>query len=218
MNDRNLLILTVYIICVVYVFYRIIKSIDNQLEIGLDRESLNIQLDAQGLKDLMTIEFKLQEQYQPEQLRELPIAIENKSPASSISVDWDQSSLTDFDGRSRRVIRLIPAMRLDLFQSQVLSVIPPTQTLQERLTAEDVLKPNSDGALEITSPLFNLDQLKKASERRDRFSLRLILQVYNPGAAAVSRRPYALSCEFTVNKLPWTDALDWKPKQFTKPK
>lgn len=229
MNDKNLLILTVYLICVTYVFYRMIKSIDKQLDIQLDRDYLDIQLEAQGLKDIIALTFKLKEQYEPEQLRELPIIIENKSEVASISIDWDRSSLTDFDergryataSRTRRVIRLIPGMTPDLLPAQVVSVIAPEQALKESITAEDVLQRNALGTLEIASPLFNPDKLQKAAEKSDRlvatqshrFSLRLMLQVHNPNSANPVRQSYALSCEFIVNKLPWTQALGWKPQE-----
>jgi hypothetical protein len=207
MKDWNLLILTVYIISVIYVFYRAIKSVDNQLRIELDKDSLAQQIDAQGLKDLIEIKFKPKKRYQADQVRDLSIDIENKSQTYSISVDWDQSSLTNFDGRSRRVIRLMPGMTLDLFQPQALSVIAPSKTLKEYFTAEDALKRNSEGVLEIASPLFSPDKLRKASERGDQFLLRLILQVSDPASGTGGGRLYALLCEFKVIKLPWTDAL-----------
>ena len=190
-----------------------VKSIDKQLDIQIDRDYLDIQLDAQGIKEIIALTFKLKEQYEPEKLRELPIIIENKSETASISVDWDRSSLTDFDERSRRVIRLIPGMTPDLLPAQVVSVIAPEQALKESITAEDVLQRNALGTLEIASPLFNPDKLHKAAETSDRFSLRLMLQVHNPNSANPVRRPYALSCEFIVNKLPWTQALGWKPQE-----
>jgi len=209
MRNWNLLILFSYIICVTYVFYRAIKSIDKQLNIKLNKDFLKAQLESQDLATLIGIEFKLKDRYQTDQLRDLLIHIENKSPTASIAVDWDQSCLTDFEGRSRRVIRLMPGMTMDLFQPQVFSVIAPRQTLKESLTAEDILKRNSSGILEIASSLFVPDKLKKASEKGGHFYLSLILTVSTPSASAKNGLTHPVSCQFTVNKLPWTDALDW---------
>ena len=210
MRNWDLLILVSYFISVTYIFYRAIKSIDKQLNIKLNKDFLRTQLETQDLADLITIKFKLKDQYQTDKVQDLLINIENQSTTASIAVDWDQSCLTDFEGRSRRVIRLMPGMTLDLFQPQVLSVIAPQQTLKERLTAEDILKRNSSGVLEIASPLFAPNKLQKASEKNDHFYLKLILKVSAPPDSTYNGRTYAISCQFTVIKLPWTDALDWK--------
>ena len=206
----NLLIFTSYCISVSYVFYRAIKSIDNQLRIKFNQEFIDSQLEAQQIKSLISIQFKLKERYQTDHLRDLQIAIKNQSETASITVDWDQSSLTDFDGRSRRVIRLIPGMTLDLFQPQASSIIAATQTLKERLTAEDILKRNSSGVLEIASSLFKPKRFEKASEKGEQFYLRLFIKIFDPALINPAIRSYTLSCQFTVEKLPWTDALQPK--------
>lgn len=210
MRNWDLLILVSYFISVTYIFYRAIKSIDKQLNIKLNKDFLRTQLETQDLADLITIKFKLKDQYQTDKVQDLLINIENQSATASIAVDWDQSCLTDFEGRSRRVIRMMPGMTLDLFQPQVLSVIAPQQTLKERLTAEDILKRNDSGVLEMASPLFAPIKLQKASEKNDHFYLKLILKVSAPPDSTYHGRTYAISCQFTVIKLPWTDALDWK--------
>jgi hypothetical protein len=206
----NLLIFTSYCISVSYIFYRAIKSIDNQVKIKFNQEFLDSQLDAQGLKSLISIQFKLKERYQTEHLRDLQVAIKNQSEKVSITVDWDQSSLTDFDGRSRRVIRLIPGMTLDLFQPQASSIIAVTQTLKEQITAEDTLKRNSSGGFEIAASLFKPKRFEKASEKGEQFYLRLFIKIFDATQETPALRAHILSCQFTVEKLPWTDALQPK--------
>ncbi|MFE1745461.1 hypothetical protein [Coleofasciculus sp. H7-2] len=216
MDDRNLLILTVYIICVTYVLYRVFKSVDrNQVIVHLDGESLNGQLEAQNLKDRVDIQFKLEKRYQLDQLRQLSIQIDNQSPDHSIDVDWDRSSLTDFDGRSRRVIRLTPSMILDLSQHQVFSFIGAGKTLKEKLTVEEVLQRDSQtDVLKISAPLFDPSKLKKLSgtDNTLQFSLMLVLHLLRSTGETGNSVIHILSCDFTVKKAPWTDVMSWKPR------
>lgn len=216
MDDRNLFILTVYIICVTYVLYRVFKSVDrNQVIVHLDRESLNGQLEAQNLKERVDIQFKLEKRYQLDRLRELSIQIDNKSPDHPIDVDWDRSSLTDFDGRSRRVIRLTPSMILDLSQRQVFSFIGAGKTLKEKLTVEDVLQRDSQtDVLKISAPIFDPSKLKKLSgtENTLQFSLMLVLHLLRSTGETGNSVIHILSCDFTVKKAPWTDVMSWKSR------
>jgi hypothetical protein len=215
MDSRNLFILVVYCISVAYVIYRMIKEIDKLVVIELNRDLLAQQLEAQELQGLVDIKFKFEEQYQLEDLQKLQLSIDNKSPDYSLYVNWDQSALIDFEGRSRRVIRLPPGMTLDLLQPQVFSVIAPSQSLRETLTAEDVLKRDASGTLAITSPLFKPRKLKRAADKTDYISLRLSLQFPDPTAPTVGRRFYDLSCQLILTKPTWQSAIveAWKPKR-----
>ncbi|MBD1940900.1 hypothetical protein H6F50_00810 [Coleofasciculus sp. FACHB-712] len=220
MDDRNLFILTVYIICVTYVLYRVFKSVDrNQVIVHLDRESLNGQLEAQNLRDRVDIQFKLEKRYQLDRLRELSIQIDNKSAEHSIDVDWDRSSLTDFDGRSRRVIRLTPSMILDLSQRQVYSFIGSGKILKEKITVEDVLQRDlQTDVLKISASLFDPSKLKKLSspESTLHFSLTLVLHLFRSTSETGNSVTHILSCDFTVKKAPWTDVMRWNPRETTK--
>lgn len=218
MNDRDLLILTVYLICVVYVFYRAINSIDDQMKIQLDQESLDQQIEAQNLQDLVSIKFDLKKKYEFDQFKELPISITNKSAEQLIGINWDYCSVTNLDGRSRRVIRLLPGTTLDLMQSQASSTIAPGKTLKENLIAEDALKRESDaGALKVVSPLIDVTQIAKkdkklyanflAATATLQFSLKLVLRQLDPFVGG--DRTYLLSCQFNITKVPWTAEMPW---------
>ncbi|MBD1860454.1 MULTISPECIES: hypothetical protein [Trichocoleus] len=211
MNQFDLLILAIYIICVTYVINEAIKSLDARFTVRFEPDDLKQQLQEQNLQDTLGVGFGLAARYtKPDELQKLPIIISNRSSRYSIYVDWDHSSFADFDGRSRRVIRLMPGLTTDLFQPQVFSVIAPGKTLKEAVTAEDTLKRESDaGAVKVGAPLVNLASLKTAMDKKE-FSLRLVLRVFDPVGGGGGDRFHVLSCKFTARRLPWTDALPWK--------
>nr|WP_290227200.1 hypothetical protein [Trichocoleus desertorum] len=209
MNQFDLLILAIYIICVTYVINEAIKSLDARFTVRFESDDLKQQLQDQNLQDTIGVGFGLASRYtKPDELQKLPIIISNRSSRYSIYVDWDHSSFTDFGGRSRRVIRLMPGLTTDLFQPQVFSVIAPGKTLQEAVTAEDVLKREAD-AVKVGGPLVNLGSLKTAADKKE-FSLRLVLRVFDPVGGGGGDRFHSLSCKFAARRLPWTDALPWK--------
>jgi uncharacterized protein YpmB len=72
MESVNLLIFTVYIIVVTYVFYQAYKSLENQVTITLDKDALDRQLEEQELKNSVEIKFKLKSRYSLDGLKTLP--------------------------------------------------------------------------------------------------------------------------------------------------
>ncbi len=200
MDSRNLLIFTVYIIVVVYIFYQAYKSLGNQVVIAPNSEYLNRQLEEQDLKNIIDIKFKFRPRYRLDELTKLLISIKNISQEETIRVDWDESSITDFDKVTGRVIRLTPGMT-DIPQSQAVSIIVPGRIIEEELSDDKA----------ILGPLFKADKLKKATTKSDPFYLRLFFTVSNPVGA---KRAYTLRCQFIPKKLHWTKALtlELKPK------
>lgn len=211
MTQVDLLILAIYIICVAYVINQAIQSLDARFNVQVNQGEIKQQITDQALQEILEIKFKLEERYtKADQLQKLAVSIDNKSQQYSIYIDWDHSSLTDFEGRSRRVIRLMPGLTPDLFQPQAFSVIAPGKTLKEAVTAEDVLKRESDaGAVKVSGPIVDLSKLKKVSDTKA-FVLRLVLRVFDPITSTGSDRVHVLTCLFTARRLPWTDALPWK--------
>lgn len=226
LTDLDVLILAVYLISVSYVLYQAVQSLDDQITVRFNQESFNQQLQDRDLQDLLSVQFKFDNRYKFDQLKELAISVQAKSKDCPIYVDWDRCSLGDFDGRSRRVIRLTPDMQLDLSQPQVFSPIAPGNTLKEKITVEDILRPKLGGGLEIGTPLIDINKLSKGSEQQKRlfsnfmshrislhFSLRLALRILDVRDGIGGDRIHVLSCEFTVSKVPWTDALPFNPKK-----
>ncbi len=215
MTELDLIILTVYLICVAYVFYQAIQSFEDQVVVRMDRELLNAQLQEKELQDQLDIQVKLKPVYQFEQIQDLLISIRNNFPATPVYADWDYSALSNFGGRSRRVIRLTATMRMDLSQPQIFSVIAPQSTLTERVTAEDVLKPNIDSTLQISAPLVDLEAARSLPENKQlEFWLRLVLRMVDPTQTSDRMMTHALSCRFIVQRVPWSHSLPWyRPKK-----
>jgi hypothetical protein len=228
MTDLDLLILTVYIITVVYVLYQAINTLDDQTTFHFDREELDRVLEEKELKDLINLNFKFEDRYKfDEQPKKLSMSLENKSTDKSFEVSWDRSSMTDHDGRSRRVVRLTPDKRFNLPGYLVFSVVPPGKTLKEDFTAEDILAMNIDGSLETTSPIINLEAIEKAGKKSDKmkklyadfmerkktisFSARLVVKMTD--TLGELQGSYVLPCNFVIKKVPWSDALPFNPKK-----
>lgn len=232
-SDQNLVVLTVYIIGVSFVFNRMVESIDDRIKFGFNKASVDDQLKELNLQDQIGISFKFDNSHSlgnpDKELKELSVSIENKSENIAIYVDWDNSSLVvDYSKQSYRVIRKSPDVTRDLGVPQVLSVIAPKKTLSETVTAENVFKLEAEsGIYKPNSPLINITALQKGqkklyndfmSERTElTFSLQLVLRLSElrvglvPGA---NIPPVCIiNCPFTVKKLPWTYALPWNKKK-----
>jgi len=210
MSNLDVLILTAYLICVAYVFFQAIDSLKGKIVVELDDESVGEQLANQDLADKIEIGFKFDDNYPIEELQTLVIAVKNKSSQEVLYVDWDRSSLTDIDQRSRRVVRLLSNMKMGLQPSQVPSVITPKKSLKEKLTAEDILKPTDSNVVKPDAPLLNAGEFKKNPNKKYRFTLTLSFWLANPGTKMDNRLPYVLACEFIVRKLSWQDVLPWQ--------
>ena len=228
MTDLDFVLLTVYLLCVTYVFYQIINSFNDEFSIKLEEGELDQQLQSLNLKDIIKVRFKFDTHYEFDKLKELAISIENKSEDYPIYIDWDDCSVTDLDGRSRRVTRLPPGTTLDLFQNQVFSVIAPGKTLKEKIASEDMLARKGDGGLlvaektiiDLTKPdpkKSSEDQRKRYKEFMDRhrelnFTLYLAMRLAGSKTSPTGDRTRVL-CNFTLTKLNWTAGLPWNPRK-----
>ncbi|MBE9051860.1 hypothetical protein IQ243_15800 [Nostocales cyanobacterium LEGE 11386] len=230
-GEQNLVILTLYIIGVAYVFNRMKESIDDRVKFEFQKAVFEEQLKGQNLQEILGISFKLNPMYPIEDkekekdLKELLISIENKSESLAIYVDWDSSTLVfENTKQSRRVIRKSPGLTRDLGVPQVPSVIAPKKTLSEAVTAENVFQRNQgSGVYEPTAPLLDINGLQKPQKKlfndfmnrraQLEFSLQLVLRIGETrfGIAPGANIPpvYIINCPFTVNKLDWTYALPW---------
>lgn len=192
MDSRILLVFTVYLIVVTYVLYQAYKSLDNQVVIQLDSTDLNRQLSEQELSDVAEIKFRLRDSYRLDEITKLPLILKNISLETTILIDWDQSSITDFDNSVARVIRLTPGMT-EIPQKQVASIIVPGQVLEAELSDDKT----------IAGSLFKPGKLKKAAATATPFRLRLFLTISHLGIEHF----HTLSCQFIPKKLGWTKAL-----------
>ncbi|MBD2612862.1 hypothetical protein VF14_05280 [Nostoc linckia z18] len=227
-SDQNLIILTIYIIVVSYVFNRMVESIDDQVKFEFKKGVVDDQLKEQNLDDKIGVSFKFKSSYAIDDLKDLGLSIENKSENIAVYVDWDNSSLVvEHSKQSRRVIRKSPDLTRDLAVPQSPSLIAPKKTLSETVTAEDVLQRQENGTYSANKPLIDINGLQKGQKklyndfinRRKEldFSLQLVLRVSEVRvglAPGVNFPPISIiNCPFTVRKLPWTYALPWNKKK-----
>lgn len=229
-SDQNLVILTLYIIGVSYVFNRMVESIDDQIKFEFKKAVVDEQLKEQNLQDQVGISVNFKASYPIDDLKDLSLSIENKSDNIAIYVDWDNSSLVvEHSKQSRRVIRKSPDLTRDLAVPQSPSLIAPQNKLSETVTAEDVFE-RKDGTYLATKPIINITSLSKGGppqkklyndfmqERKElEFSLQLVLRISEVRvglAPGVNIPPMCIiNCPFTIRKLPWTYALPWKKKK-----
>ncbi len=228
MTELDFVLLTVYLLCVTYVLYQVVDSFNDEFKIEFNGDDLKQHLETHNLSEILGVGFKFDSHYEFHTLKQLAISINNKSQNYPIYIDWDYCSLTDLDGRSRRVTRLPPGTTLDLSQIQVFSVIAPGRTLKEAIVAEDMLtRKGDDGAMDITKTIINLDKpdpKKSTKEQQKRykdfmdmkeplkFSLYLTMRLAGPNTSPTGDRTQII-CEFTLTKLDWTAGLPWNPRK-----
>ncbi len=167
-GDQNLVVLTVYIIGIVYTFNRMIESINDRIKYEFKKSMVEDQLKEQNLQDQIGISFKLNPSNEIDDLKELSISIENKSEHLAIYVDWDNSSIVgDLSKQSRRVIRKSPDLTRDLAVPQSPSLIAPKNTLSETITAEDVFQWDKEsGTYKVNKPLLSINNLKSGGRHK----------------------------------------------------
>ena len=225
MNNTDLLLLTIYILCVTYVLYQIINSFNDEFTIVLEKKDLDKQLEDLKLNDRVEVSFKFDKRYEFDKLKEFGVNIKNKSKEHPVFVDWNMSSVTDLDGKARRVTRLIAGNSLDLFQEQALSPVPPGTIMKEKVVAEDMLaRKGDDGPMEVSKTLVDLSKPKKpgdplkryldfvAMQRTLEISLSLMVRFVGDGSPATGY-PIPINCKFTLTKLDWKAGLPWNPKE-----
>jgi len=216
MPSLDVVIVVVYLFTLAYVGYQAWNNMEDRAAMVLDQAFLNQQLVEQGLDQAIALKIPLKPQYGFEPIADLSLTLVNTSSAP-IYVDWDRCSLTNFSGRSRRVVRVTPSMNLDLSRPQVFSVVSPGNALTEKVIAEDMLKPGEGGALTIVAPLVDLKPLGGLPEdKRLEFALRLVLRrvTENPYHNEDDLNYHSITCRFSARRVPWDENFPWrKPKK-----
>ena len=219
MTPLDAFILVLYGLITYRVITQAIGKLDKRAKVNLSKDKLSADLAVRNLQDTIEFGFKFEKTYSlSDTLKKLSISVTNKrEEGTTLYVNWDRSSLTNFGERSRRVIRLTPNRSPDLVRPQVWSVIPPKQQLQEEITAEDVLSRESESdPLELTGVIVPIERPKPKKgepepEGPPRFYLCLwiVVQQTNPEDGATEKFEDLLPFEFIISKCPWTDALPW---------
>ncbi len=216
MPSLDVVIVAVYLFTLVYIAYRAIDSLEDQAVVYLDQATLRAQLEEADLQDRLAIKVLLKGRYRFEPIPDLSLMITNASEFP-IYVDWDRSTLTNFAGRSRRVVRVTPSMNFDLSQPQIFSVIAPGKVLSERIVAEDMLKRTPEGIMQVASPLVDLAPVQMLPEDKQlEFALRLVVRIVEPGRELDHDMvTYSVVCRFIAQRVPWDAGYPWKRKKET---
>ncbi|MBE9029608.1 hypothetical protein IQ266_07680 [filamentous cyanobacterium LEGE 11480] len=231
MQESNLLILTIYFLCVTYVLFQIVNAFNDEYTISLDKEALEAELKRKKIDDRLEINFKFNNRYEinsdRNKLQDLSVSVKNKSTDYPIYIDWDYSSMDDwFGGRSRRLTRMVSGSLDNLSQQQVLSVINPGLTLQEKIVPEDTLARKGEGGeIQVSKPLLDLmpppgkapapkKKMYKAflnSEDSLSFNVNLVMRFVDQGSSTGGDR-VLVQCKFNLHRLSWKAGLTWNPK------
>jgi hypothetical protein len=229
MNQTDLIILAVYLISIAYVVYRAIDSLEEQTIVQFDRAALTQVLSEENIADVplnqfIDINFSFKGRYGfSSQPATVTGVFQNKSATATIAIDWDSSSITNFAGKVRRVIHLIPDLTPDsLSEPQIKSIIPPGRSLQAVLAPEDLVKPNDDRTtLVAKGAIVDLKQVEKAdagrfaqfSEREAtlQFTMRLLFQIVNITDGAKREYWAYVPCTFIIEKASLMEYFPWLP-------
>lgn len=240
-DQRDLIILAIYLISIYYVLRQAWESIPVINAATIKHEG-NLY-DYEALKDFIDVKFKIDGVYRfDQQPTQLPTTVSNKSSTATVTIDWERGALRNFQGGDRRLVRLIDGMqRGDQSQVQASSSISPKRSLSVILTAEELLEANAEGQLSATRPMVDIqklmqDQAAKPQNPADaerikklkaiysdfsnlkeplKFSLRLPLQITN--IVEGSKRDFwgFVDCNFTVSysRTSRLDQMPWNPKK-----
>lgn len=218
-ENIDVLIFVVYCLCVAYALYKMRHDVSHYFSIYFQEQALLSQLQDQDIQEIIAIQFRLSDRYKPEQFKEFILVLQNKSKTYSVLLNWEQFVLVDVNGKTHRVIRLIPAMNLNLSQRQVQTIVVPQQRIEEKITIEGTLDTKENSVLKVTKPLFDKRTIKIASKEEKSFYLRLIIEITEPKVGGSPASLHPLTCEFKMKQTPWGRALRWertKRKKATK--
>lgn len=224
MNQTDLIIVAIYLICVVYVLREAWESLEERSVIKHEGNTF----DYEALKQFVDVKFKFNDFYPfTKQPTTLATTIENKSPTATVTIDWEKGALRNFQGGDRRLIRLVNGMQEgDQSKPQASSTISPKRGLGVTLTSEDLLTADSETkVLSATKPIVNIEQLAKDPKLKPiynnfmlnneplKFSLRLPLQITNIVEGSKKDLWGFVDCNFTILRKPRIEQVPWNPKK-----
>lgn len=210
----DIFIVILYFLILIIIFGKMIEEINQGLIIILDSSALQTQITQQNLTEILELKFKFADAYRNQALPHLILELKNKSLVQAIYLNWQYSTLTDFKGRSHRIIYDVPGLTMDLFQPQVFTVIAPGQTLEAKLLTENCLtRDTQNNALSVKNPVFDWKTLKENIIENKAFSLQLVLQITDPIYQSPQINLNTLKCQFKLEEIPWRQVLYWHSKK-----
>jgi hypothetical protein len=219
MSAVDFIIFVVYLLVVSIVLYQAYNSLEDRVRIRFDGQTFQKQLQEKQLEGILSVGFGFREgdRYLFDEMpKDMSISIVNKLDSFPIKVDWDRCSLSDVTGRSRRVVRLTTGRPVDLSEPQLPSFVAPLGTLQERVTAEELVTQGEDGRLIPKAPIININKAATASfmagKSAIRFALWLTVGIPEVHQNETIERLHSLPCYFLIEKTPWQEYLPFYGK------
>ncbi|NEO97981.1 MAG: hypothetical protein F6K58_04625 [Symploca sp. SIO2E9] len=212
----NLLIFTVYLICVTYVLYNAFLFVDSMVTVDADKEELSRQLEEDNLKDFIDIKFKFKSGYHLDQidkeLETIPVEVANKSQQHKLELLWDDSSISNLKKKSGRLIRITPGMS-ETPQKQATSTILPGQTIEAKLSDEKLVSPLHSKNISVrkTSTLDSERLLKIAALTASVFHIQLVFKIASQKTNPKDGKQQlscVLRCPLSVKRVHWKKAAD----------
>lgn len=171
MNQTDLIIVTIYLICVAFVIYRAWDSLEDQTMI----KNVENRFDYERLADFVKIEFKFKDDTRygfSSQPNQLETTISNLSRNAILIIDWDRGSLTNFDNSDRRLIRLTDNLQPSDIVKQTPDTILPKGKRDFKLTAESLLQEEAksvdDAETKILKPDKPIIDIQKLAEDKSK--------------------------------------------------
>lgn len=214
MNSFEFLILIIYFLILWYVYQSIVAELDQLTAIQMNQALLNEQLEKLALRGKISIQCGFSKNPLLEEMRTFMLIVANLQPEGCyLYLDWKRCTFRNFKGETKRIFRLPKGRNLDLFQAQSISILAPGESLVEAVTIEDGLIFDPEAGFTIVKPIFTIQELKVARDKGMQFAVNLFFQT---PARPELKEPdyfYAIACPFGVKKLPWQNAVYWKPKR-----
>jgi hypothetical protein len=205
----DIILVTVYVLTVIYVISQAINSLEDRTTVRLDQASLAAELERMELSQVLkiSIAFKDSDRYTyDKQISSLTLTVTNGAD-TVVNIDWEECALVDSGGQSHRVVRITPERRMSLWVYQAPSTVAPGTVLKTQVTSEDVVQLSNDGMVTEMKPLVTPKELKDCKTDTLTLTLWLRLRVLGSSDIPGGDRPYQVPCKIQVIKLPWTDYL-----------
>lgn len=218
----KLLFLIVYVIVLMIMIQRGIRSISQFVSLKFNKALLDNYLKIHGLDELLEIKCKspAKSVYRFEPCPNLSFEFKNKSQTHHIALQWNRSTLRNFEGVSQPILLWINNVDQERLLKRQETTLEPTDIFTAEILTEQGIKFHPDGKIEKSNPLFDTKTLQKSAKQKKSFRLRLRLKTFlsNPSypQGLTQEKNYYLIFEFQACPTPLHQALYWETK--AKPK
>ncbi|AFY39053.1 hypothetical protein Lepto7376_2796 [[Leptolyngbya] sp. PCC 7376] len=213
-NSFEFLILILYAWILWYVYQSIVEELDQLTAIKMNQGQLTEQLQQLGLEGQLMIQCGFSRTPLAEEMRTFTLIVVNGLPEGNyLYLDWQRSTFRTFKNEVKRLFRIPQGQNLDLFEGQSISIVAPGETLVEIVTLENCLMFDKEAGYSIVKPIFSIPELKMARGKGLQFGVNIFFQEPARPEYEKIERFYAITCPFNVVKLPWQNAVYWKPKR-----